>query len=283
MDIQWFPGHMAKAKRQVKEDLKLIDVVIEILDARIPASSRNPDIDQIAGGKPRLIILNKADLANPASTRRWEDFFKKTGCPAVAVDSLGGRGVRETPGYIQKLFEPKMTRLAASGRRPRPARCMILGIPNVGKSLFVNKLVGRRAAKTENVPGVTRGRQWINVAGDLELMDTPGILWPKLNDEVVSFRLAVTGAIKEQIYDLNAVALELLSWLAGNYPEAIRERYKIDELPDDSQELLEAIGAQRGYYKSGGIVDTLKSAKTVLKEFRGGILGCFTLEEPAEH
>lgn len=282
MDIQWFPGHMAKARRQVKEDVKLIDVVIEILDARIPASSRNPDINKIAGGKPRLIILNKADLADLASTRRWEEFFKKTGRPAVAVDSLGGRGIRETPGHIQKLFEPKMARLAASGRRPRPARCMVLGIPNVGKSLFINKLAGRRAAKTENVPGVTRGRQWIKVTGDLELMDTPGILWPKLGDEAVSFRLAVTGAIKEHIFDLHAVAVELLSWLAGNYPEVIRERYKIDELPDDSLELLEAIGAQRGYYKSGGMVDTLKSAKTVLKEFRGGILGRFTLEEPVE-
>jgi len=282
MDIQWFPGHMAKARRQVKEDLKLIDVVIEIIDARIPASSRNPDINQIAGGKPRLIVLNKADLAEPALTRRWVDYFKKTGSPAVAVDSHGGRGVREVPGYIQELFEPKKAKLAASGRRPRPARCMILGIPNVGKSLFINKLAGRRAARTENVPGVTRGRQWLKVAGELELMDTPGILWPKLGDELVSFRLAVTGAIKEEIFDLNAVVGELLDWLAGHHPESIRERYKIDELPEDPQQLLEAIGAQRGYYQAGGVVDSLKAAKTVLKEFRGGILGRFTLEEPAE-
>ena len=282
MEIQWFPGHMAKARRQVKEDLKLVDAVIEILDARIPASSRNPDINEIVGGKPRLIILNKSDLANPVSTKRWEDFFLKTGCLAVAVDSASGRGVREVPGLIQQLTAPKMASLVASGRRPRPARCMVLGIPNVGKSFFINKLVGRRTAKTENRPGVTRGRQWIKVAGNLELMDTPGILWPKLGDTGVSFRLAVTGAIKEEVFDLNAVAGELLKWLAGNYPEAIRERYKLEELPDEPEELLEAVGAKRGFFNSGGTVDTLKSAKTVLKEFRGGKLGRFTLEEPVK-
>lgn len=282
MDLQWFPGHMAKAGRQMKEDLKLIDVVIEMTDARIPASSRNPDLSQIAGGKPRLIVLNKSDLANPDATRRWEDFFKKTGCPAVAVDSLGGRGVREVPGYVQRLFEPGLARLAASGRRPRPARCLVLGIPNVGKSFFINKLAGRRAARTENVPGVTRGPQWIKIAGDLELMDTPGILWPKLGDEVVSFHLAVTGAIKEEIYDLNAVAAELLAWLARNHPGSVRKRYKLDFLPEDPQELLEAIGARRGYYVAGRMVDTVKSARIVLKEFRSGILGRFTLEEPAK-
>lgn len=282
MDIQWFPGHMAKAGRQVKEDLKLVDAVIEILDARIPASSRNPDINEIVGGKPRLIILNKSDLANPVSTKRWEDFFSKTGCLAVAVDSMSGRGLREVPGLIQQLTAPKMASLVSSGRRPRPARCMVLGIPNVGKSFFINKLVGRRAAKAENRPGVTRGRQWIKVAGNLELMDTPGILWPKLGDSGVSFHLAVTGAIKEAVFDLNDVAGELLKWLAENYPEAIRERYKLEELPEGPEALLEAVGAKRGFFNSGGTVDTSKAAKTVLKEFRGGKLGRFTLEEPVK-
>lgn len=281
MDIQWFPGHMAKTRRQIKEDLKLVDVVIEVLDARIPFSSRNPDIHVITGGKPRLIVLNKADLADPVLTGTWEGFFLKNGASAAAVDSLSGRGIRLVPGLVQQLTAEKMASLASSGRRPRPARCMVVGIPNVGKSFFINKLAGRSVTKTEDRPGITRGRQWIRVGGSLDLMDTPGVLWPKFEDAEVAFRLAATGAIKEDIYDFNAVAGKLLKWLAENYPHALRERYKLpEELPEEPEEMLRAVGARRGFLKPGGDVDTLKAAQVVLKEFRGGKLGRLTLEVP---
>lgn len=281
MDIQWFPGHMAKTRRQIKEDLKLVDVVIEVLDARIPFSSRNPDINVITGGKPRLIVLNKADLADPVLTGTWEGFFLKTGASAAAVDSLSGRGVRLVPGLVQHLTAEKMASLASSGRRPRPARCMVVGIPNVGKSFFINKLAGRSVTKTEDRPGITRGRQWIRVGGSLDLMDTPGVLWPKFEDAEVAFRLAATGAIKEDIYDLNTVAGKLLKWLAENYPHTLRERYNLpEELPEEPEEMLRAVGARRGFLKPGGNVDTLKAAQVVLKEFRGGKLGRLTLEAP---
>ena len=281
MDIHWYPGHMAKAKRLVKENLKLVDVVIEVLDARIPSSSRNPDINGIAGQKPRLVVLNKSDLADPELTRRWKDVFSGEGDSVVAVDSVNGRGVREVPGLVQQLAAPKIALLVASGRRPRAARCMVLGIPNVGKSFFINKLVGQKVTKTGDKPGVTRGQQWIRVAGNLDLMDTPGILWPKLEDHEAAFRLAVTGAIKEEVFNLNAVAGKLIKWLAENYPEAVRERYKLEDLAGEPEELLEAIGAKRGFFISGGVVDTLKSAQNVLKEFREGKLGRFTLDAPS--
>jgi len=281
MDIHWYPGHMAKAKRLVKENLKLVDVVIEVLDARIPSSSRNPDINGIAGQKPRLVVLNKSDLADPDLTRRWKDVFFGEGYSVVAVDSVNGRGVREVPGLVQQLAAPKIALLVSSGRRPRAARCMVLGIPNVGKSFFINKLVGQKVTKTGDKPGVTRGQQWIRVAGNLDLMDTPGILWPKLEDREAAFRLAVTGAIKEEVYNLNAVAGKLIQWLAENYPEAVRERYKLADLAGEPEELLEAIGAKRGFFISGGAVDTLKSAQNVLKEFREGKLGRITLDAPS--
>lgn len=281
MDIHWYPGHMAKAKRLVKENLKLVDVVIEVLDARIPSSSRNPDINGIAGQKPRLVVLNKSDLADPELTRRWKDVFSGEGYSVVAVDSVTGKGVREVPGLVQQLAAPKIALLVASGRRPRAARCMVLGIPNVGKSFFINKLVGQKVTKTGDKPGVTRGQQWIRVAGNLDLMDTPGILWPKLEDHEAAFRLAVTGAIKEEVFNLNAVAGKLIQWLAENYPEAVRERYKLEDLAGEPEELLEAIGAKRGFFISGGVVDTLKSAQNVLKEFREGKLGRFTLDSPS--
>lgn len=282
MDIHWYPGHMAKAKRLIKENLKLVDVVIEVLDARIPASSRNPDINEIAGQKPRLVVLNKSDLADPELTRRWKDIFSGAGYLAVAVDSVNGKGVREVPGLVQQLAAPKMALLVSSGRRPRAARCMVLGIPNVGKSFFINKLVGQRVTRTGDKPGVTRGQQWIRVAGTLDLMDTPGILWPKLGDPEAAFRLAVTAAIKEEVFDLHAVAGKLLKWLAENYPEAVRERYKLEDLSGEPEELLEAIGVKRGFILSGGAVDTLKSAQNIMKEFREGKLGRFTLDEPIE-
>lgn len=284
MDIQWFPGHMAKTRRQIKEDLKLVDVIIEVLDARIPFSSRNPDINAITAGKPRLIVLNKSDLADPVMTRSWEGVFLKIGLPVAVVNSLSGRGIKLVPGLVQQLTAPKMDSLACSGRRPRPARCMVIGIPNVGKSYFINKLAGRSVTKTEDKPGITRGRQWIRIAGSLDLMDTPGVLWPKFADVAVAFRLAATGAIKEDVYDLYDVAGNLLKWISENYPHALRERYKImGELPAEPEEMLRAVGSRRGFLTPGGKVDTLKAAQIVLKEFRSGKLGRFTMDMPENH
>ncbi len=281
MDIQWFPGHMAKTRRQIKEDLKLVDIVIEVLDARIPASSSNPDINAIIGEKPRLIVLNKSDLADPVLTRRWEGSFLKTAAPAVAVDSLSGRGVKPALGLVQKLTAEKMAALVSLGRRPRLARCMVVGIPNVGKSYLINRITGRNVAKTEDKPGITRGRQWIRVEGGFDLMDTPGVLWPKFGDANVSFRLAATGAIKGEIYNLHDVAGHLLKWISENYPHALQERYKISAgLSLDPEEMLEAVGRRRGFLTPGGKVDTFKAAQIVLKEFRGGKLGRFTMETP---
>ncbi|BAF59897.1 MAG: ribosome biogenesis GTPase YlqF [Pelotomaculum sp.] len=282
MDIHWYPGHMAKARRQVKEDLRLADVVIEVLDARIPASSRNPDIGKIAGSKPRLIVLNKSDLADPVLTGRWMDYFKKAGYEAADVDSVSGRGVREIPGLVEQLAAPKIASLANAGRRPRAARCMVLGIPNVGKSFLINKLVGRRVVKTGSSPGVTRGKQWVRLTGNLELMDTPGILRPRLDDPVTAFHLAVTGAVKEEVFNLEKVAGRLLKWLMENYPDAIRERYRLEDLPEEPEEMLNAIGARRGYFMSGGAVDLIRSSRAVLKEFREGKMGRFTLEKPPQ-
>ncbi|MGI6491640.1 MAG: ribosome biogenesis GTPase YlqF [Peptococcaceae bacterium] len=280
MDIQWYPGHMAKAKRLVKENLKLVDVVIELLDARIPSSSRNPEIDDLAGQKPRLVILNKSDLADPEQTKLWKAYFAKSGIPAIAVDSIKGKGVREVPEQVNKLAMPKIQALVASGRRPRAPRCMVLGIPNVGKSLFINKLVGQHVARTGDKPGVTRGQQWIRLAGNIDLLDTPGILWPKFESQEAAYRLAITGAIKDETYDFIGVAGKLLKWLADNYPENIRERYKIDDMGALPEQLLEAVGARRGFYLSGGAIDSLKAARVVIKEFREGKLGRYTLDRP---
>ena len=282
MVIQWYPGHMAKARRLLKENLKLVDVVIELLDARIPSSSRNPDINELTGERPRLVILNKSDLADPVLNERWRKYFSADGTPTLAVDSMHGRGVREVPALVQQLAAAKIDSLVAAGRRPRAARCMVLGIPNVGKSFFINRLVGQKAAKTGDKPGVTRGQQWIRLASNLDLMDTPGILWHKFHDQEVGFRLAVTGAIKDEVYDTYAVSAKLAVWLAENHPEQLRERYHLDELPVEEEALLDRIGAKRGYIVSGGAVDRLKAAAIVLKEFREGILGRYTLDLPPE-
>lgn len=280
IQIQWFPGHMAKAKRQVQEALKLVDVAIELLDARIPVSSGNPMIDQILGKKPRLMILNKSDLADPALTKQWLKVLERPQVKAVAVDTLKGEGLKEVPRAAAELVAEQMARLAAKGRRPRAIRCMVLGIPNVGKSSFINRLVGRRATKTGDLPGVTKGQQWIRTEGSLELLDTPGILWPKFEDPEVGYKLAVTGAIKEQVFDVYEVALKLLAWLAETNPNKLKERYKLSELAEDNPRLLSDIGARRGMLVSGGVVDELKAAQLILREFREGTLGRYTLDIP---
>lgn len=271
---------MAKAKREVKENLKLVDVVIEVLDARIPASSRNPDINEITGQKPKLVVLNKSDLADPELTGLWLNKFMNSGTPAAAVDLISGSGVRAVPVLVRQLAAPKMESLISAGRRPRAARCIVLGIPNVGKSFLINKLADRRAARTGYKPGVTRGQQWIRMAGNLELMDTPGILWPKFADPEAAFRLAVTGAIKEEVFNIFDVAGRLVKWMVENYPEVIKQRYKLQRLPEETGEMLELVGMSRGYIGTGGVVDLQKSAQNVLKEFREGKFGRITLDYP---
>ncbi len=270
---------MARARRLVKENLKLVDVVIELLDARIPASSHNQDISSLTGQKPRLVALNKSDLADPQWTREWEKYFSFEGYHAVAVNSLSGRGLQGIPSLVRRLVAGKASP-RSSGARARASRCMVIGIPNVGKSLFINKLAGRRAARVENRPGITRGLQWIRVAENIDLMDMPGILWPKLDDPEVAFRLAATGAIKEEVFDPVAAAGKLIKWLSEYYPAAVHKRYKLEELSVEPEELLGAIGIKRGFIRSGGVIDTFQSAQVVLKEFREGRLGRFTLDRP---
>jgi ribosome biogenesis GTPase A len=271
---------MAKARKLVQENLKLVDVVIELLDARIPISSRNPMIDEILGRKPRLVVLNKSDLADPAITQNWLTQFKSPISLAVAVDSVTGKGFSEVPTKAQQLVAEMMAKLVASGRRPRAVRCMVVGIPNVGKSSFINRLSRRKSTQTGDRPGVTKGKQIIKINKDFELLDTPGILWPKFEDMEVGFKLAATGAIKEQVINVEEVAIYLLKILVAMKPEGLINRYKLTELAEDPVMLLEQIGVKRGLLISGGQVDYLKASVLVLKEYREGKLGQISLEKP---
>ncbi len=283
MNINWYPGHMAKARRLLAKSLQAVDVVIELLDARIPASSRNPLIEEMAGRRPVLVVLNKSDLADPALTAKWVEFFRAAGREAVSVDSTTGRGTEEVLEGVKRLYAPLAARQAALGRRPRPPRCMVVGIPNVGKSLFINRLAGRKAARAEDRPGVTRGRQWVVLREGLELLDTPGILWPKIDTEEAAFRLAVTGAIKEDVFDVVALAGQFLAWLVERCPKTLAERYALEPAPGAAAhagELLAVLGEKRGFMARGGKVDLVKAARHLLKEFREGKLGRLTLEEP---
>lgn len=282
--IQWFPGHMKKAQRLIEENLKLVDVVIELLDARIPASSANPMLADIIKDKPRLIALNKSDLADAASTKRWLAYFRAQGIPAVAIDSVKGRGMKQLVRQAEELARPKTDRFVKNGGRPRAARCMILGIPNVGKSSLINRLAGAVKAKAADKPGVTRAKQWIKIGASLDLLDTPGILWPKFEDQTVGLKLAFTGAINDDIYDREQVTALLLSVMRRDYPERLQERFKFKgEMPEDGLALLEAIGRKRGCLVKGGVVDLEKAQNIVLNEFRSGKLGLVTLDEvPAD-
>lgn len=278
--IQWYPGHMVKAKKLVRENLKLVDVVIELADARIPVSSRNPDINEILNDKPRVMVLNKADLADQTMTGRWERFFTEKGISVAVVNSHTGQGLNRLLSLVRQQATGALARYMAKGRQPRPIRSMIVGIPNVGKSSLINKLAGKGTAKTADRPGVTRGKQWIRLNKETELLDTPGILWPKFTDPEVGFKLAVTGAIKDEVINIEQVTLKLLDFLRKTAPEEIMARYKLNDLPDDNNDFLQAIGAKRGCLVSGGQVDTLKTATIVLNEFRGGKIGRFTLDIP---
>jgi len=281
LNINWFPGHMTKALRMMRANLKLVDVVIELLDARIPVSSANPVMNELLEGKPRVIALNKVDLADPEWTKQWIQTFHDQGLQVVALDSMTGKGTKALVSQVEQLGNAKARKLVDKGVNPRAVRAMILGIPNVGKSSLINKLNGVHVANAANKPGVTRGKQWIKIGRNLELLDTPGVLWPKFEDPVVGFRLAITGAIKDDIYDIEKVMVHMLTLLREQYSQRLIERYKLTlPLPEDATALLELIGRRRGCLRSGGIVDYEKTRRLILKEFRDTKLGTFTLDRP---
>ena len=281
MNIQWYPGHMTKTRRMMEEDLKLVDAVCEILDARIPISSRNPDIDAICGNKPRMVILNRTDMADPAALRQWTQYFESKGLAVLQTDCKSRRGINGFVPAVRRLLAEKIRRYEEKGQSGRPLKLMIVGIPNVGKSTFINQIAGRKGAKAENRPGVTRGKQWVTVNPQLLLLDTPGILWPRFDDPETGMRLAYTGAVKDDILDVLTLSCHLMELLALRYPEAVQLRYQI-EIPEeiDGYALLQAAGRRRGFLVSGGEIDDERMARVLLEEYRSCKLGKFTLEMP---
>ncbi len=283
MNIHWYPGHMTKTRRKMEEDLKLVDAVCEILDARIPLSSRNPDIASICGTKPRMVILNRTDLADPNMTARWAEHFKSLGFAVVCTDCKSRKGIDRFVPAMRELLAEKLQRYAEKGYVNKPLKLMIVGIPNVGKSTFINQISGRKGAKAENRPGVTRGKQWVTVDQGLLLLDTPGILWPKFQDEEVGRRLAYTGAVKDDVVDLETLACHLMEMLHCRYPQALLDRYKID-MPQGTPgyALLEEGARKRGFLLARGELNTERMAKILLEEYRSCKIGRFTLEAPNE-
>lgn len=279
MNLQWYPGHMTKAKRQMQEDLKLIDLIIELVDARIPLSSRNPDIDELGKNKARLILLNKSDLADERYNEQWSAYFQKKGFYVVKVNAKSGAGLKSIQGVIQEACKAKIERDRRRGIKNRPIRAMVVGIPNVGKSTFINSYAGKACAKTGNKPGVTKGKQWIRLNKTLELLDTPGILWPKFEDQEVGKRLAFIGSIKDEILNLEELSLELLDYIRTNYPGLLNTRYGIEE-EGTSVSLLEAVADKRKCLIRGQEIDYAKAAGIVMEEFRNGKIGRITLEFP---
>jgi len=282
VQIQWFPGHMTKTRRLIESNLKLVDLVAEIIDARIPESSRNPLIDEILKDKRRMIILNKADLADENLSKKWCGFFESKGIKAVLTESTSGKGINNFYSTVKLILKDKIERDKQRGMK-KPIKMMIVGIPNVGKSSFINRIAGDKRAKVEDRPGVTRGKQWIRLQNGIELLDTPGILWPKFEDEKVGLNLAFTGAVKDDITDIELVASKLCLVLADLIPEAFCVRYKLKSIDEIKvSEPLKVIGRKRGFLISGGEIDTERAARIFLDEFRGGKLGRVTLEKPAE-
>ena len=279
MNLQWYPGHMTKAKRQMQEDLKLIDLIIELVDARIPLSSRNPDIDELGKNKARLILLNKSDLADERYNEQWSAYFQKKGFYVVKVNAKSGAGLKSIQGVIQEACKAKIERDRRRGIKNRPIRAMVVGIPNVGKSTFINSYAGKACAKTGNKPGVTKGKQWIRLNKTLELLDTPGILWPKFEDQEVGKRLAFIGSIKDEILNLEELSLELLDYIRTNYPGMLNTRYGIEE-EGTPVSLLEAVADKRKCLIRGQEIDYAKAAGIVMEEFRNGKIGRITLEFP---
>ncbi|WP_100403069.1 ribosome biogenesis GTPase YlqF [Bacillus sp. FJAT-42315] len=280
MTIQWFPGHMAKARREVTEKLKLVDIIFELVDARLPLSSRNPMVDEIIQQKPRLVLLNKADLADPAMTTKWLAYFENAGIKALPINSQAGSGLQMISKAAKEVLKEKLERMKARGIRPRAIRAMIVGIPNVGKSTLINRLAKKNIAKTGNMPGVTKAQQWIKAGKEMELLDTPGILWPKFEDQEIGYKLALTGAIKDAILNLQDVAMFALRFLETHYPDRLKERYEMDELYDEVVDVFNHIGKLRGCLANKFEVDYDKTAEVIIRDIRGEKLGRLTFDDP---
>ncbi|MCI8476757.1 MAG: ribosome biogenesis GTPase YlqF [Oscillospiraceae bacterium] len=280
MNIQWYPGHMTKTRRMITEQLKYIDLVAEIIDARIPISSRNPDLDALLGEKPRLIVLNRADQADPEWNRVWTAWFQSKGWAVLETNAKEGKGVNRFSGVVKEVLRNRIAQWKAKGQIGRPVRAMVVGIPNVGKSTFINQVAKRKSAKAGDRPGVTRGKQWVTVDAGLELLDTPGILWPKFEDPVTGLHLAFTGAVKDEVMDMETLACHFMDFLKTHYPAALETRYRIQPGGEPGWSLLEQAARRRGFLVSGGEADTERMAKVLLDEYRSGKLGHFTLEEP---
>ena len=291
MNIQWYPGHMTKTRRQIEADLKNVDIVVEIIDARIPVSSRNPDIDSICAGKPRLIVLNRADQADPARNKQWAALFRSQGHAVLETDAKTGSGVNQFSAIIQNVLKDQIAKWREKGQVGRPVRAMVVGVPNVGKSTFINKVARKKSAKAGDRPGVTRGKQWVNVDQSLDLLDTPGILWPKFDDQTIGMNLAFTGAVKDDIMDVETLGCHMMALLAERYPKVLMDSYKLPEVPAREGEendiaygyrLLQACAQKRGMRISGGEFDTERMSRVLLDEYRSGKLGHFTLEIPQD-
>lgn len=281
MNIQWYPGHMTKTRRMMTENISLVDVVVELLDARIPYSSKNPDIDDLAKNKRRIIVMNKTDLADPIKTEVWKKWFEEKGFTVILADAVKGTGVNKVADAARVLMKDKIEREKARGRLFVPVRAMIVGIPNVGKSTFINKTVGKMTAKTGDKPGVTKGKQWIRIKKDFELLDTPGILWPKFEDEEVGLKLAIVGSINDDILDIETLCTKFIDLMMTVNPGFIKKRYNIEfDTIDEPHDVLEKIASARGFIKKGGESDCSRAAKIILDEFRGGKIGKVTLELP---
>lgn len=291
MNIQWYPGHMTKTRRQIEADLKHVDIVVEIIDARIPVSSRNPDIDSITAGKPRLVVLNRADQADPAGNKAWGTWLRQKGFSVLETDAKTGSGVGQFPNVVRGVLKDQIARWQEKGLVGRPVRAMVVGVPNVGKSTFINKVARKKSAKAGDRPGVTRGKQWVNVDQSLDLLDTPGILWPKFDDQTIGMNLAFTGAVKDDIMDVETLGCHMMALLAERYPRVLTDSYKLPEVPAREEEendiaygyrLLQACAQKRGMRISGGEFDTERMSRVLLDEYRAGKLGRFTLEIPQD-
>jgi len=282
MTIQWFPGHMAKARREVQENLKLVDIVFELIDARLPLSSRNPMIDEVIHQKPRLLILNKADMADESETRKWVQYFADQGNVAVAINSFEGKGLQSVTKAAKEILAPKWERMKSRGMKPRAIRAMIVGIPNVGKSTLINRLAKKNIAKTGNMPGVTKSQQWIKVGKDIELLDTPGILWPKFEDQEVGLKLAITGAIKDAITNMEDIAVYGLRFLSIHYPDRMKERYGITSVSEDLIETFDHIGKLRRVFGQGGEIEYDKVAELIVRDIRDQHLGKLSFDRVDE-
>ena len=285
VDIQWFPGHMAKTRRLMKETLPLVDVVVEITDSRVPFSSRNPEMKSLVGGKPRVVVLNKCDMADETITQEWIEYYKSNGIRALATDCRSGRGLNKLAPLVREVLKNELEKRARKGMEGKPIRMMIVGIPNVGKSSFINRIAGGKRAKVEDRPGVTRGKQWVTLDKGIDMLDMPGVLWPKFEDKTVGEHLAFTGAVKDDILDIETLAARLADVLNHEAHKQLCERYKLTDEETFEIEpfaLLELIGAKRGMKISGGDIDTERAAAMLLDEFRGGKIGRITLERPNE-